>query len=98
MACEEHCEEYWLKELQKSMDRCTDRRDTTEMLLKTALNSIQSSNQSNALFIIKKMPPSKEVHLSHALLKEGLMHLQKGFDSGQPARNAQADLNRHFLI
>ena len=29
-----------LKELQESMDRSTGRRDTTEILLKTALNTI----------------------------------------------------------
>ena len=42
----EYCAEYWLKELQESMDRCTGRRDITEILLKTALNTIQSINQS----------------------------------------------------
>ena len=31
-----------LKELEESMDRCTGRLDITEILLKTALNSIQS--------------------------------------------------------
>ena len=31
----EYCAEYWLKELHKSMDRCTLRRDITEILLKT---------------------------------------------------------------
>ena len=29
--------EYWLKELQKSMDRCTGHRDISEILLKMAL-------------------------------------------------------------
>ena len=38
----EYFAEYWLKELQESMDRC----DITEILLKTALNTIQSINQS----------------------------------------------------
>ena len=32
--------------LQESMDRCNGRRDITEILLKTALNTIQSINQS----------------------------------------------------
>ena len=36
---------YWLKELQEGMDRCTGRRNITEILLKTALNTIQSINQ-----------------------------------------------------
>ena len=38
--------EYWLKELQESMHMCTGRRDITEILLKTALNSLKSINQS----------------------------------------------------
>ena len=46
------CAEYWLKELQESMDRCTGRLDMPEILLKTALNSIQSINQS----ILKYLP------------------------------------------
>ena len=33
---------YWLKELQESMDRCTGRQGMTEILLKTAFNTIQS--------------------------------------------------------
>ena len=31
--------EHWLKELQEIMDRCTGRRDVTELLLETALNT-----------------------------------------------------------
>ena len=46
VAWKEHCAEYWLKELQESMDRCTCRRDITEILLKMALNTVQSINQS----------------------------------------------------
>ena len=38
----EYCAEYSLKELQQSMDSSTGRRDITEILLKTALNTIQS--------------------------------------------------------
>ena len=37
----EYCAEYWLKELQESMDRCTCCHDITEILLKTMLNTIQ---------------------------------------------------------
>ena len=33
------CAEYWLKELQESMDRYPGRRDMTEMLLKMALKT-----------------------------------------------------------
>ena len=42
-----YCAEYWLKELMESIDRCTGLRDITEILLKTALNTIQSINQSS---------------------------------------------------
>ena len=42
-----YCAEYRLKELQESMDRCTGRNDIAEILFKTALNTIQSINQSN---------------------------------------------------
>ena len=41
----EYHAEYWLKELQESMDSCTGRRDITEILLKTALNTIKSINK-----------------------------------------------------
>ena len=37
----EYCGEYWSKELQEQMDRCTGRDDITEIMLKTALNTIQ---------------------------------------------------------
>ena len=46
VAWKEYCAEYFLKEIQESMDRCTGRRNITETLLKTALNTIQSINQS----------------------------------------------------
>ena len=36
------CEEYWLKELQESNDRCTGLRYITEILLKKALNTIKA--------------------------------------------------------
>ena len=42
VAWKEYCAEYWLKELQECMGRCTDRRYLTETLLKTASNTIQS--------------------------------------------------------
>ena len=42
----EYCAEYWLKELQESMDRCTGHCNITEILLKTALNAIQLHNES----------------------------------------------------
>ena len=37
----EYCSEYWLKELQESMNRCSGRYDITKILLKTALHTIQ---------------------------------------------------------
>ena len=39
--------QYWLKELQESIVRCTGRRDITEILLKTPLNFTQFINQSS---------------------------------------------------
>ena len=44
VAWKEYCAEYWLKELQESVDRCTDRHDITEILFKTTLNTRQSIN------------------------------------------------------
>ena len=52
MAWKDYCEEYRLKELQESMDRCTDRCDITEMLLKTALNTIQSVNHLFSVMLV----------------------------------------------
>ena len=46
VAWKEYCAEFWLKELQESMDMCTGRRDITEILLKTVLNTIQSIDHS----------------------------------------------------
>ena len=45
VAWKEYCAKYWLKELQESMDRSTGCHDITEILLKTALNTIQSIYQ-----------------------------------------------------
>ena len=40
---EEYCADYWLKRLQECMDWYTGRCNITEILLKTALNSINQS-------------------------------------------------------
>ena len=40
VAWREYCAEYWLKELQESMDWCTGHRNITEILLKMVLNTI----------------------------------------------------------
>ena len=53
VAWKEYCAEYWLKELQESMDRCTSRRDLTEILLKTALKTKQSINQANVSQVVE---------------------------------------------
>ena len=42
VAWKEYCANYWLKELQEHTGRCTGRLDLTEILLKTALNTMQS--------------------------------------------------------
>ena len=44
VAWKEYCVEYRLKEPQESMDKCTGHRDIALILLKTALNTIQSIN------------------------------------------------------
>ena len=44
MAWREYCVEYWLMELQESMDRCTGCSDITEIMLKTTLNTMQLIN------------------------------------------------------
>ena len=44
VAWKEYCAEYWLKDLQESMDRYTGHRDITEIMLKAALITIQSIN------------------------------------------------------
>ena len=44
-AWKEYCGEHWLNEIQESIDTCTGRREITEILLKRALNTIQSINQ-----------------------------------------------------
>ena len=54
MAWKECCVEYWLKELQESMDRCIGHRNTTEILLKTALNTITISQIFNSSNLKKK--------------------------------------------
>ena len=46
VAWKQYCAEYWLKEFQESMGRCTGRHDIYEIMLKKALNTIQSINQS----------------------------------------------------
>ena len=44
VAWKEYCAENWFKELQESMDWFTGHHDITEMLLKTALDTLQSVN------------------------------------------------------
>ena len=51
MAWKECCLEYWLKELQENMDW-----DITEILLKMALNTIQSISVT-----LRKMPSENNV-------------------------------------
>ena len=48
MAWKEYCAECWSKEHGESMDRCTGRRDMTEILLKTALNINHCSHDPTA--------------------------------------------------
>ena len=46
VAWKEYCAEYWFNELLKSMDRCTGCHGIMELLLKMALHTIKSINQS----------------------------------------------------
>ena len=46
VAQKENCAEYWLKELQESIDGCTSHCIITEIMLKTTLNTTQLFNQS----------------------------------------------------
>ena len=51
LAWKEYCAKYWFKKnhtIQEGTDRCTGRRDITEKLLKTGLNTIQSIDQLKA--------------------------------------------------
>ena len=47
VAWKEYCAVYWFKDFKESLDRCTDRRVITKILLKTALNTIQSITYFN---------------------------------------------------
>ena len=49
VAWKEYCVEYWLTELQESMDRCTGHHDITEILLKNGIKQ-QTINQSIFFF------------------------------------------------
>ena len=49
VACKKYVE-YWLKELQESMGRCTGCHDTAKILLKMALNTMQWINQPSNVF------------------------------------------------
>ena len=53
VAWKEYCAEYWFKELQESMGSCTGRRDLTEIMLQSALNTIQSISQSVSIYILE---------------------------------------------
>ena len=44
VAWKDNLAQYWLKELQESMGRCTGHHSITEIMLKTVLNTIQSIN------------------------------------------------------
>ena len=62
VAWKEYCVEHWLKELQESMNRCTG-RDITEMLLKMALNTIQSIDVYILKCLAQGLPHEKILRL-----------------------------------
>ena len=81
----EYCAKYWLKELQENMDRCNGRCDITELLLKTALKSIQSFNQSTTpLRAISPFPTAFSKDLLQTRKNQGLFG--KGFKADGKCR------------
>ena len=63
----EYCAEYWLKELQESMGRYTGCHDVTEILLKTALDTIQSINQHFEGWFVKSFCFAKQCQVVYSL-------------------------------
>ena len=65
VALKEYCAEYWLKEIQESMGRCTGCYDiqVTGILLKTMVNTIQSITKSQTIrWLILGSRTRKEVY------------------------------------
>ena len=65
VAWEEYCVEYWLKEFQVSMDRCTGHCNITKILLEMSFNTILCT----ALFLNGIYPPVK-FHVRYATDKK----------------------------
>ena len=57
VAWKEYCAYYGFKEQRESMDRRTGLRDITEILLKAALNTVQSINQLSTVGALTVMIP-----------------------------------------
>ena len=67
----DYCAEYWLNELQGSMDRWTDRREISEILLETALNTIQFGLQPSvtAIYCLENRNVGKQLETWKELVK-----------------------------
>ena len=78
------------------MDRCTDHHDITEILLKKALNTIQSVNQLIPIYTLK---PS-EILVNCFFLVKGndLTKWRTIWTEGQTLRFARSDLDLHGYI
>ena len=60
----EHCAQYWLKEIQESMDICTDYRDIAEIMLKHHTIN-QSINRTILFFRINEQGLLTFMKISH---------------------------------
>ena len=62
----QYCAEYWLKELQESMDRCTGRRDISEIVENSVKHhTINQLNQSSLRASLAMFaPPFSELFVS----------------------------------
>ena len=70
VAWKNYCVEYWLKKLQKNMDRCTDHCDITEILLKMTSNTILSISQFKSMVRLRIKLVSSIFSFSHYIFEK----------------------------
>ena len=75
VAWKEYCAEHWLKELEESMDRCTGRRDITEILLKTELTHHTINCYTNTLEMNRLKKMKDNIYSNIFLSNLRLLHL-----------------------
>ena len=71
VARKEYCAKNWIKELQESMDRCTGRRDETEILLKNGVKH-HTINQSINQSINNRILTFSSIYIHFITLKKKL--------------------------